>query len=52
MSSSTITRDYRRGVILEILAEPNSRVGSQQELVTLLARRGIRATEPNINQDS
>ena len=51
MSSSTITRDYRRGVILEILAEPSSQVGSQQDLVTLLARRGIHATQSNVSRD-
>lgn len=51
MSASTITRDYRRGVILEILAEPDSRVGSQQELVDLLAKRGISATQSNISRD-
>lgn len=51
MSSSTITRDYRRGVILEILAEPDSQVGSQAELVELLARRGISATQSNISRD-
>lgn len=51
MSSSTTTRDYRRGVILEILAEPDSQVGSQQELVELLAQRGISATQSNISRD-
>lgn len=51
MSSSTTTRDYRRGVILEILAEPDSQVGSQAELVEMLARRGINATQSNVSRD-
>ncbi|HKV08887.1 MAG TPA: hypothetical protein VJ725_12155 [Thermoanaerobaculia bacterium] len=51
MSSSQTTRDYRRGVILEILAEPESRIGSQLQLVTLLARRGINATQSNVSRD-
>jgi len=51
MTTSTISRDYRRGVILEILAEPDSQVESQADLVDLLAQRGIQATQSNISRD-
>ncbi|HSF41211.1 MAG TPA: hypothetical protein VLT87_15545 [Thermoanaerobaculia bacterium] len=51
MTISTISRDYRRGVILQILAEPDSQVGSQAELVDLLAKQGIQATQSNISRD-
>ena len=51
MTTSSFTRDYRRGQILEILADPALRVGSQAELVELLARRGITATQSNISRD-
>lgn len=51
MTISTVSRDHRRGVILEILAEPESRVESQAELVELLLQRGITATQSNISRD-
>lgn len=50
MSWST-SRDYRRGVILEILAEPGLQVESQQDLVELLRQRGISATQSNLSRD-
>ena len=49
--TSTQSRDYRRGQILEILADPDFRVESQSDLVQLLWQRGIRATQSNLSRD-
>ncbi|RPH53408.1 hypothetical protein EHM82_08465 [bacterium] len=44
-------RDIRRGQILDILSEPGNVVGSQHELVALLAERGIEATQSSVSRD-
>lgn len=49
--TSIQSRDYRRGVILEILADPASRVESQADLVQLLGLHGIRTTQSNLSRD-
>jgi transcriptional regulator of arginine metabolism len=44
-------RDIRRGQILDILSEPGHALGSQQEIVDLLLKRGIQATQSSVSRD-
>jgi transcriptional regulator of arginine metabolism len=44
-------RDIRRGQILDILSEPGHTLGSQQEIVDLLRKRGIQATQSSVSRD-